>query len=265
MYCSTCGALIVEGRSRCDTCGAAVYRPPPAERVALTSPSVTATCPRCGYRGEGITYFSRGSHVAALVGITLLTAGMMGAGGLIYYLVRRDHLVCPRCGRGWGRNGAVALVPGSAGGAASAPMVMRGGGGSSQGWAVALFVIAAMLALVAIMSTELPPLLAAGIAAAGGAALSRAASRERERRREALLSALQLPVLQLAGRQGGQLTVTEVAAELGWTLRRAEKVLQSLDDGLRVTSDVTDEGVIVYAFPELTRSQSPRLSRPDEG
>jgi hypothetical protein len=264
MYCSTCGALIVEGRSRCDTCGAAVYRPPHAERAALPNPSVAATCPRCGYRGEGITYFSRGSHVAALVGITLLTAGMMGAGGLIYYLVRRDHLVCPRCGRGWGRNGAVALVPASAGGLSTTPMV-RGGGGGMQGWAVALFVIAAMLAVAAIVSTELPPLLAAGIAAAGGAALSRAASRERERRREALLSALQLPVLQLAGRKGGQLTVTEVAAELGWTLRRAEKVLQSLDDGLRVTSDVTDEGVIVYAFPELTRSHNVRLPPPEEG
>jgi hypothetical protein len=224
---------------------------------------MTATCPRCGYRGEGIGYFSRGSHIAALVGLTLLTAGAMGAGGLIYYLVRRDHLVCPRCGRGWGRNGTFALVPTTGRGSAPVP-AMRGGGGSTQGWAIALFIIAALLTVAAIASTELPPLLFGGVAAAGGFALQRVAIREREQRRQALLSALQLPVLQLAGKKGGQLTVTEVAAELGWTIRRAEKVLQSLDDGLRVTSDVTDEGVIVYAFPELTRSHRPRLPGPEE-
>jgi hypothetical protein len=92
--------------------------------------------------------------------------------------------------------------------------------------------------------------------------LQRAATREREQRREALLSALQLPVLQLAGRKGGQLTVTEVAAELGWTMRRAEKVLQSLDDGMRVNSEVTDEGVIVYDFLELIRTTG-RLPKPE--
>ena len=47
------------------------------------------------------------------------------------------------------------------------------------------------------------------------------------------------------------------------TLRRAEKVLQSLDDGLRVNSEVTDEGVIVYDFLELKRPMD-RLHRPEE-
>jgi hypothetical protein len=98
---------------------------------------------------------------------------------------------------------------------------------------------------------------AAGIAAIGGLLLYQAADGERQRRRAALISALQLPVLRLASQRGGRLTVTEVAAELGWTLPRAEKVLRSLDDGVRVDSEVTDEGVIVYQFRELLRPPGP--------
>ena len=58
-------------------------------------------------------------------------------------------------------------------------------------------------------------------------------------------------MLQLDADRGGRLTVSEVAAQLGWTLPRAEKVLNSLEDGYRVSSDVTDEGLIVYDFREL--------------
>ena len=255
MYCSTCGARLVEGRSRCDTCGAAVYRSvAPPERAWNAPQALTAaTCPRCGYRGEGISYFSRGSHVAAAVGLTLLTAGMMGAGGLLYYFLRRDHVVCPRCGRGWGKEGVMALVPAAAPGAGTPPVAM-GGGGGKQAMSVLLFILAAVLVVVGIAATELAPLVFASVAATAGVALHRSATLDRQHRREALLSALQLPVLKLAGQKGGRLTVTEVAAELGWTIRRAEKVLQSMDDGLRVNSDVTDEGVIVYEFLELSRS-----------
>ena len=67
--------------------------------------------------------------------------------------------------------------------------------------------------------------------------------------------ALQQPVLRLAGDRGGRLTVTEVASSLGWPLRRAEKVLNSLEDGLRVASTVTDQGVIVYEFRELMHAR----------
>ena len=138
--------------------------------------------------------------------------------------------------------------------------VSSGGGSAKQALSVLMFILAAVMVVIGFAASEIAPIFIASAAATAGVAFHHSASVDRQKRREALLSALQLPVLQLAGRKSGQLTVTEVAAELGWTMRRAEKVLQSMDDGLRVTSDVTDEGVIVYNFPELTRSGG-RLSR----
>jgi hypothetical protein len=210
--------------------------------------SLVGSCPRCGYRGEGMPYFSRGGHVAALVGLSLFTAGMMGIGGVAYYLFRREHQVCPRCGFGWGRLGErVQLRAG-----VPQPMVMaRGGETFKRGWAIALFILAAILAVVGVLNTALPVLLVSGGAAATGLLLQRSAERDREARRAAMIASLQLPVLRLAAQRNGRLTVTEVAAALEWPIRRAEKVLQSLDDGLRVDSEVTDEGVIVYEFREI--------------
>ena len=64
---------------------------------------------------------------------------------------------------------------------------------------------------------------------------------------------VEIPLVQsaLADRKGGSLTVTEVAAELNLSLPAAERVLIAMDDGLRVRSDITDEGLILYEFPEL--------------
>jgi hypothetical protein len=178
----------------------------------------------------------------------------MGVGGLIYYLVRRDHIICPRCGRGWGKDGVVALVQASQPTQLGTPPVRAAAGGGKQALSILTFILAAFMVVLALATSEIEPMFVASIAATAGVALHYSASVERSKRREALLNSLQLPVLQLAGRKGGQLTVSEVAAELGWTMKRAEKVLQSMDDGLRVNSEVTDEGVIVYEFPELMRA-----------
>ena len=66
--------------------------------MALTRPAGIRRCPRCGYQGEGIPYFRKAGHVGLLVGVSLFTYGF---GGLIYWLARRRHLICPRCGLGW--------------------------------------------------------------------------------------------------------------------------------------------------------------------
>lgn len=266
MYCSTCGARVPEGRTRCDNCGAPVSRPagygvPAAAPNGALAP--LPTCPRCGFHGEGISYFSQGAPVAGLLVLALMTLPFLGAGGLIYYLMRHDYRVCPRCGESWGRRAERARLlagpaaPAAGLGAGEAELVVEGGNGLRIG-AWALFVFALMLLIPGIAEGEFVLLLMATLSAGGGAAMLRAHGRAREERRHALLVGLQQPVLRLAGERGGRLTVTEVASSLGWPMRRAEKVLNSLEDGLRVASDVTDQGVIVYEFRELMHT--PRLS-----
>jgi len=268
MYCSQCGTFVPPGQSSCDSCGAEVHRQAmlPSRNGGGTSlrgsasphPARAELCPRCHYQGEGVSYFSRGSRLAALIGVTVMTMGAMGAGGLIYYVLRRDHLICPRCGKGWGPEGERALVQRSQGGRSlqTAGPVAPGNGSWKQGWSIFLFIAAAVLLMVGLFVGEVGVFAAALLSAGGGVVLMQAAGRDREKRREALIAALQLPVLKLANQQGGRLTVTEVAAHLGWPLKRAEKILQSLDDGVRVDSEVTDEGVIVYEFRELARGTS---------
>lgn len=260
MYCSTCGAKISPGRTDCERCGA--HAPLLSPGRGTDGVVTVATCPRCGYRGEGIGYFSRGVHVAGLVMLTLMTAGLMGAGGILYYLARRKHRVCARCGANWGPHGERAAAPRAE--TVSGDGVRSSGGGEGLHLlAVGLFVIGAIIAVAGIAEAEIGAVLTSLFLLLGGALTLRASRTRREARRARLVSALQLPVLRLAAERGGRLTVTEVSAALGWPLPRAEKVLHSLDDGLRVDSEVTDEGVIVYEFREI-RSSLPSSRRDPE-
>lgn len=271
MYCSTCGSFIPQGRAHCSECGTRVGDAARRASVSLrygaedgrwVGDRRVGECPRCAYQGEGISYFSRGRNAAALVAVTVLTAGAMGAGGVLYYLVRRDHRVCPRCGASWGRHGERSLAP--VGRRRSEPLPARLPPAeretSRRVWSIVLWILAVMFVGGGIAGGELVPLLFGAAAGVGGWIAHRAAVHERDARRAALLAELQLDVLRLAGERGGRLTVTEVAAALGWTLKRAEKVLASLDDGYRVDSEVTDDGVIVYEFLELLRA--PRTATP---
>lgn len=267
MNCSVCGAHIPVGRASCGTCGTAI----PLSRSILPnteSPAVLSAaggamairaCPRCDYRGAGIAYFSRGSHMAGLVAATIFTLpGGFGAGGILYYLLRRHHLICPRCGVGWGDP---AKVPSITDGQPVAPStestpviaVNDSRERTMRGSSILVGLLAVILITLGIGEAEFILIALGMVAALGGVGLHRGANLARERRREALLSALQLNVLRLAGERQGRLTVTEVATALAWPMRRAEKVLNSLDDGWRVNSIVTDEGLIVYEFRELSR------------
>lgn len=275
MYCSTCGSKVAEGRATCQVCGAA------APRMAMqpaAAPSMAAQpgyggepmhlCPRCGYRGMSAGYFSRGGHVAVLVGITMMTSFIAGAGGVGYYLLRHNHKVCPRCGMHWGPNGLRAMMLAPGGAVVPAGMnddAFRVGGTKKRGIAIALLVWAAFCMAIAIGEGEFGMFVMGLLSGGGAAALIKSDKTERERRREAIIESLQLPVLQLAGRKAGRLTVTDVATEMGWPMVRAEKVLNSLDDGLRVMSDITDEGVIVYDFVEIRAAQLARGGGPTAG
>ena len=72
-----------------------------------------------------------------------------------------------------------------------------------------------------------------------------------ESRRKAVMQGLQRKILRLATLREGTLTVTEVAAELNLSLPAAEKILMSMDDGFRVRSEISKEGVLYYEFPEV--------------
>jgi hypothetical protein len=266
MYCSTCGARVPDGHTRCENCGAPVSRPmgygvPAVAQPAM--PAATAVCPRCGFQGPTVGYFSQGGHIAGLVLLALVTSfPFFGAGGLLFYLLRHNYRSCARCGETLGKRDALALMaaqshgaPLTAAAAAEADLPEDVGAWSSM-WgigAIMLYLFAAFMTLIGI-TEEGEALVFAGMAAGAGFFLQTRARALREERRAALLVALQQPVLRLAGERSGRLTVTEVASSLGWPLRRAEKVLNSLEDGLRVASDVTSEGVIVYEFRELMHS-----------
>ena len=45
--------------------------------------------------------------------------------------------------------------------------------------------------------------------------------------------------------------MTEVASDLNLALPAAEKILESMDDGFRVRSDISPDGVLYYEFPEI--------------
>lgn len=198
----------------------------------------------------------------------MITSWGMGVGGLVYYLLRRDHRICPRCYRSWGARGEFALAASSSDVAPEPTLPLSFAEPARAVTPILLFLLAFICALAGIASGNPGPLIVAALVAGGGLILQRSAENKREERRAQLLTALQPAVLKLAAERNGRLTVTEVATRMGWTLPRAEKVLQSLDDGYRVTSDVTDEGMIVYEFLELrSRAMHSRteLPRPSTG
>lgn len=251
MTCQMCGASVPAGRVSCLQCGAMVGRAPGmtmVERHARHSLDTVRVCPRCSYHGTSVSYFSTGSHIVLLLGLTVFT----GFGGLIYLMLRAGERICPQCGLKWGRGGYLAPVSTQAGRDGVAPEVAALSDGSGKrGFAWALWIFAAILMIAGIGDLELVPFAMGLMAGGGGYLLHRSGNEDRERRREALLQSMHLPVLRLAAQRGGRLTVTQVAQDLGWTLQRAEKVLQSMEDGYRVIGDVTPQGVIVYDFPEL--------------
>ena len=214
------------------------------------------TCPRCGFHGAGVGYFSQAGPLAGALILAFLTLPFMGAGGILYYVLRHDYRICPRCGENWGKRGARALAlrppeRSSEQLAAETEAAFPADSGGIPWPAWALFAFATLFMMIGFAEPEIAMVVIGAAAAGGGVALTRRAGRNREERRQALLTALQQPVLRLAGERGGRLTVTQVATAFSWPLPRAEKVLNSLEDGLRVASDVTDEGVIVYEFREL--------------
>jgi hypothetical protein len=258
MFCSFCGERLEGAGDRCGACGspaerpasAPASRPPPLSRVSM--------CPGCGYLGDGMPYFRRSSHAALLVGAALLTYGI---GGLIYWLVKRDALVCPSCGLSWDRARAPDIAPflgdsdplGRAGARLSQmpQEPIPRGGLARRAAGVLLSILALFLLGVGVLEANGALVVASVSIGLVGASSFAWGWRALHRRREGLLRSLQTRVLHVAAARSGRITATDVASDLGVTLLAAERVLFSLDDGFRVRSDVTDEGLLIFDFPEI--------------
>lgn len=251
MYCWSCGEYLLEADTSCSACGAAAAAPPRRQPSRLMG---IRSCPACGYRGDGVPYFSRVSHAALLVGAAVFTYGL---GGLGYWLVKRKDRICPSCGLSWDR---ARVDHGGAGQTGPGQQVERRDeevldlprrGLGRRVFGVILALVASLLLGLGIVSSEGVLAVVSAVSGLAGASFFAWGWRSLQRRREAILHQFQRSVLRLAHTRGGQLTATDVASELDLSLRAAERVLLSLDDGFRVRSDVTDEGLLVFEFPEI--------------
>lgn len=273
MHCSNCGSELQPGAVVCTSCGSGVVR------VAARTSSVRR-CPRCGYWGGGVKYFSRLGHLAILAGLSLFTYTI---GGLTYWLVCRKRLVCPNCGFGWENSTRMleapktAALPGATGSSATLvpagtptalaepdePLPSNGLGRRVIG--VGAILMATLMILVGIVEFVAPPIVVGGVLGAAGSLNFLWGWKALGERRKAVMRGMERRILKLARARNGSLTVTDVAAELDLSLEASEKLLNEMEDGFRIRSDVTDDGIIVYEFPEV--QHRPRLTggKPSNG
>lgn len=220
--------------------------------MAVLRPAGVRRCPRCSYQGEGIPYFRRGGHVAMLIGISVFTYGF---GGLVYWLARRRHLICPRCGLGWENASRVLSLTGTEPERRAAdedPGERLPRGGLKRRLLGALMVLGGTaLVLGGFLEAEAGMIIAGSLLGGSGSLSFYWGWSGLQQRRKAIMERLKRKILRLAQAKGGTLTVTEVAADLDIGLPAAEKILMSMDDGFRVRSEISNEGVIFYEFPEL--------------
>ena len=252
MRCSTCGETLQPGASQCPTCGAAT-----PIGMALTRPIGVRRCPRCSYQGEGIAYFRRPGHMGLLVGVSLFTYGF---GGLIYWLARRRHLICPRCGLGWEHASRALSVTGPEPERrlveAEPDERLPSSGVKRRVLGVLLVLFAAFLVVVGVAEGAVEAVLTAAFVGAGGSLSFYWGWQGLQERRKAVMHGLERKILKLAALKGGTLTVTEAAAEMNISLPAAERILESMDDGFRVRSEISREGVLYYEFPEILHRKS---------
>ena len=256
MRCSTCGETLFDGEDRCPTCGAAVAR-----RRASVVRDRTRQCPRCGHRGDPVPYFQKPGHMALLIGLSIPTYGI---GGLIYYASRRAYRVCPGCGFGWEHSRKPEEVGGDWGSPArlpakrtpapappppDAPLPPSGIGRRIFGGALA--VMGTIMITGGIVGQMMSPVMAGSLFGMAGSATFLWGWKSLQERRQSVIQSLNRRVLRLATERDGVLTVTDVAAALNLTLPAAEKIMVGMDDGFRVRSEISKEGVLYYEFPEV--------------
>jgi len=190
--------------------------------------------------------------VALLIGVFFFTYGL---GSLIYWLARRKHLICPRCGLGWEHaSRSLALTgpePERQMARAEDDPPLPSGGGVRRVLGVVMVLLATLFVVMGFVEAEAAMVAFGGILGASGSLGFYWGWNAQQERRKAVMHGLQRRILQLATVKGGTLTVTEVAAELNLSMPAAEKILISMDDGFRVRSEISREGILYYEFPEV--------------
>lgn len=202
-------------------------------------------------------YFRRAGHVGLLLGVSLFTYGF---GGLVYWMARRKHLVCPRCGLGWENASRALAVTGPE---PEQRMIeqepdekLPSAGVKRRVLGTAMVLLASFLVLIGFVEWEMAAVAIGSVVGGAGSMTFYWGWRGLQDRREAIMKGIQRKVLKLAAAKGGTLTVTEVAADLNLALPAAEKILTSMDDGFRVRSEISPEGVLYYEFPEILHRAS---------
>jgi hypothetical protein len=196
-------------------------------------------------------YFRRAGHVGLLIAASFFYA----LPGLVYWLSRRKHLICPRCGLDWEHSSRALAVVGPdterrlIEEEPDAPLPSAGLKRRVLG--VTMVLLATFLVLIGFVEAELAAAAVGSVVGAGGSLTFYWGWQGLQERRKALMQGLQRKILKLASMKGGTLTVTQVAADLNLAIPAAEKILNELDDGFRVRSEISAEGVIYYEFPEL--------------
>ncbi|MGY8798012.1 MAG: hypothetical protein ACKVG4_04430 [Longimicrobiales bacterium] len=187
-----------------------------------------------------------------LVGASFFTWGF---GGLIYWLARRKHLICPRCGLGWEHASRALAVTGSEPERvmleAEPDEKLPSAGLKRRIAGVGAILMASLLVLIGFVEWEMGAVAVGSVVGGGGSGMFYWGWKGLQERQKALMQGLQRKILKLADMKGGTLTVTEVAADMNLSLPAAENILTSMDDGFRVRSEISKEGVLYYEFPEL--------------
>jgi Flp pilus assembly protein TadB len=197
-------------------------------------------------------YFRRAGHVGMLVGVSLFTYGF---GGIIYWAARRKHIICPRCGLGWEHASRALAVAGPEPERlmmeAEPDEPLPSAGFKRRVLGVGMVLLASLMVLIGFVEWEMAAVAVGSVLGAGGSGMFYWGWQVLQDRRKALMQGLERKILKLAGMRGGRLTVTEVAADMNLPIATADKLLTSMDDGFRIRSEISKEGVLYYEFPEL--------------
>jgi hypothetical protein len=98
-------------------------------------------------------------------------------------------------------------------------------------------------------------LITVGLPAAGGIALAsghfRGRGRVARRREELRRQTVESEILRLAGQRGGRLTAVEVATDMAISPEAAKEALDALALREQAELEITESGVIVYAFHDV--------------